>query len=101
MARARIDRSHPSNVLAVIERLIEIDRQVLRLVAEHEAMTTEQLAALCFPHPARVADAAARLDYLATRALLVKFAHPGTHPAGTAADDLNGRLPAGMAGMCQ
>lgn len=96
MARSRIDRSHPSNVLAVIERLSETDRQVLRLVAEHEAMSTEQLAALCFPHPARVADAAVRLGYLATWALLVKYPHPGTHPAGTPADDLNGRLPAGL-----
>jgi hypothetical protein len=96
MARARVDRSHPSKVLAAIERLTEVDRQVLRLVAEHEAMSTEQLAAVCFPHPARVADAAVRLDYLATRALLVKFGHPGTHPAGFPADDLSNRPPAGL-----
>lgn len=96
MARARIDRSHPGNVLAAIERLTDTDLQVLRLVAEHEALSTEQLAVLCFPHPARFTDAAIRLDYLATRALLVKFPHPGTHPAGLAADDLNDRLPAGF-----
>jgi hypothetical protein len=96
MARARVDRTHPVNVLAAIERLTATDLQVLRLVAEHEVMSTEQLAALCFPNPARVADAAVRLDYLATRAVLVKFAHPGTHPAGTPADDLNHRSAAGL-----
>jgi hypothetical protein len=96
MARARVDRSHPVNVLAAIERLTDTDLQVLRLVAEHEVMSTEQVAALCFPNPARVADAAVRLDYLATRALLVKFAHPGTHPPGIAADHLNNRPPAGL-----
>jgi hypothetical protein len=79
MARASVDRTQPVNVLAAIERLTETDLQVLRLVAEHEVMSSEQLTALCFPNPARVADAAVRLDYLATRALLVKFGHPGTH----------------------
>jgi len=92
MARARVDRSHPIDVFAAIERLTEADLQVLRLVAEHEVMSTEQLAALCFPSPARVADAAMRLDYLATRALLVKFAHP----VGVPADHLNNRPPAGL-----
>ena len=96
MARARVDRSHPVNVLAAIERLTDTDRQVLRLVAEHEAMSTEQLAAICSPHPARVAEAAVRLDYLATRGLLVKFGHPGTHPSGFPADGLNNRPPAGL-----
>jgi hypothetical protein len=66
------------------------------LVAEHEVMSTEQLAALCFPNPARIADASAPLDYLATRAMLVKFPHPGTHPAGQPADHLNKRAPAGL-----
>ena len=96
MARARVDRSHPVNVLAAIERLTDTDQQVLRLVAEHEAMSTEQLAALCFPHPARVAEAEVRLNYLATRALLVKFPHPGTHPAGLPADELNNLRPVGL-----
>ncbi|GIE99499.1 replication-relaxation family protein [Paractinoplanes rishiriensis] len=96
MARARVDRAHPVNVLAAIERLTETDLQVLRLVAEHEVMSTEQLAALCFANPARVADAVVRLDYLATRAMLVKFGHPGTHPAGVPADDLSNRAPAGL-----
>jgi hypothetical protein len=44
-----------------IERLTEVDQQVLRLVAEHEVMSTEQLAAVCFPHPACV-DAAERAE---------------------------------------
>jgi hypothetical protein len=96
MARARVDRSHPNNVLAAIERLTDVDQQVLRLVAEHEVMSTEQFAAVCFPHPARVADAAERLRYLATRTLLVKFPHPGTHPAGLAGDELNDRPPVGL-----
>jgi hypothetical protein len=96
MARARVDRSHPVNVLAAIERLTEVDQQVLRLVAEHEVMSTEQLAAVCFPAPARFADAAERLRYLATRALLVRFPHPGTHPAGLPADELASRPPAGL-----
>jgi hypothetical protein len=91
MARARVDRSHPVNVLAAIERLTEVDQHVLRLVAEHEVMSTEQLAAVCFPPPARFADAAERLRYLATRALLVRFPHPGTHPAGLPADELASR----------
>ena len=46
MARARTDRNHPHNVLAEIERLTDTDRDVLRLVAEHEVLSTEQLAAL-------------------------------------------------------
>ena len=96
MARARVDRTHPVNVLAAIERLTDTDLHVLRLVAEHEVMSTEQLAALCFPNPARVADAAVRLDYLATRAMLVKFPHPGTHPAGLPADHLTHRAPGGL-----
>nr|WP_221375076.1 replication-relaxation family protein [Actinoplanes polyasparticus] len=95
MARARIDRSHPINVLAEIERLSEVDRQVLRLVAEHEVMSTEQLAALCFPWPERVADAGRRLRYLATRALLVRFPYPGTHPAGLPAE-ANDAGPGGL-----
>ena len=44
---------------------------MLRLLAEHEAMSTEQLAVFCF-RPDRPADAVYRLRYLATRALLVQ-----------------------------
>lgn len=83
MARARTVREHPINVLAEIEHLTGRDERVLRLLAEHEVMSTEQLTALCFEGP-RVA--LARLNYLATRALLVKFEHPGIHPAGFPAD---------------
>jgi Replication-relaxation len=98
MARARTDRTHPNNVLAEIDRLTDTDREVLRLVAEHEVMSTEQLAALCFPRPDRVADAGQRLRYLATRALLVRFPYPGTHPAGLPASEPNDATPGGLPG---
>jgi hypothetical protein len=41
------------------------------------------------------ADALPRLKYLATRALLVKYEHPGTHPAGHPGDDLDDTHPPG------
>lgn len=92
MARARTDATHPSNVLSQLERLTETDHLVLRLLAEHEVMSTEQLAVFCF-RPGRPADAVYRLRYLAARALLVQFPHPGTHPPGTTPHD---RPPGGQ-----
>ncbi len=83
MARARTDRTHPHNVLAEIERLTNTDRDVLRLVAEHEVMSTGQLTALCFPRPERVADAGHRLRHLATRALLGRAAPTGLASSGS------------------
>jgi len=96
MARARTVRAHPINVTGQVKRLTEQDERVVRLVAEHDVFSTEQLAALCFDRADRPADALPRLNYLATRALLIKYEHPGTHPAGFPGDDLDDTPPAGM-----
>jgi hypothetical protein len=41
MARSRTDATHPINVLGELRRLTDTDHRVLRLVAEHEVMSTE------------------------------------------------------------
>jgi len=96
MGRARTVRAHPINVTGEVERLTEQDERIVRLVAEHDVFSTEHLAALCFERADRPADALPRLNYLATRALLVKYEHPGTHPAGFPGDDLDDTPPAGL-----
>ncbi|MFF2085439.1 replication-relaxation family protein [Nocardia sp. NPDC058176] len=41
----------PSETVALVARLTERDRWILRMLHEHRVLTTNQLTALAFPHP--------------------------------------------------
>ncbi|MET8779467.1 replication-relaxation family protein [Nocardia sp. NPDC004654] len=49
---ARPARSRPLDITALVARLTERDRWILRMLHEHRVLTTNQLAALAFPTPA-------------------------------------------------
>ncbi|MGY0497469.1 replication-relaxation family protein [Nocardia sp. FBN12] len=49
---ARPARTRPLDITALVARLTERDRWVLRMLHEHRVLTTNQLAALAFPTPA-------------------------------------------------